>query len=114
MHPLGPLQGHKAALESWQQIEGQRHEDHRKDYRQDQRVGPEILERYQDQRRHDVPCNKDRQIGRPVIGALMVQFLAADRAGVADLEVSVEHRPRTAIRAQPFPPEYHGRFGRAL
>ena len=41
----------------------------------------------------------DHQVGGEVVGALMVQFLAADVAAVGDLQEGAEHAAPAAVRA---------------
>ena len=53
----------------------------------------------QDQRHHQMADDDDHQIGRKVVGALMMQFLAAHLALVRDLQERAEHVPLAAVRA---------------
>ena len=48
---------------------------------------------------HDVPDNDDGEIGRRVVGAMMMQLLAAMRAGVGHFQITPEHGPNAASRA---------------
>jgi len=55
----------------------------------------------QDGGNDDVAENQDGEIGRRIIGAVMVECLAAARAGVLHLEVAPEERALAAGRAAP-------------
>ncbi len=63
------------------------------------RLGAELDEDDMQQRRHQVPHQQDRQIGRAVIGAVVVEFLLADGAMVMHLEIAEQQRTGTAVRA---------------
>jgi hypothetical protein len=52
----------------------------------------------QHDRHQDVADNGDHQIGREVVGAMVVQFLAAMRTGVAHLQEFVKHAALAAGR----------------
>ena len=114
MHPLGPLQRHQHALQARQQEQRQRHRADREDRGQGQRVGAEFHEHEKDRRRQNMPDDQDGQIGRTVIGALVIQRLVADRAIVAHLQIALQHRPRAASRAAAHPAAPQRRPERAL
>ena len=44
----------------------------------------------EDQRHHDVPDDYDHQIGREIIGAVVMQFLTAAGTGFVNLEEGAE------------------------
>ena len=52
----------------------------------------------QDQRHDQVADDHDHQIGRKVVGALMMQFLAAGLAAIRDFEKRTEDVPFTTGR----------------
>ena len=58
--------------------------------------------------------DQDGQIGRAVIGALVVQRLAADGAAFADLEIAAQERAGPAGRAATAPAAQHGGAERAV
>ena len=53
----------------------------------------------EDQRHHQVADDHDHQIGREIVRAVVMQFLAARVAAVRDLEEGAEHVPLAAGRA---------------
>ena len=55
----------------------------------------------QHERHHQVADDHDHQIGRKVVGALVVQFLAAYLALVRDFQEGAKHMPLPAVRAAP-------------
>ena len=99
MHKEGPLQGHEGPLDRRQQHEGQ---DHRE--REPQRgVKPHgravgHLDG-QNEAHHDMAHDDNREVGRRVVGAVMVQGLAAMGTIVRDLEVAAKQGSGTAGRA---------------
>ena len=109
MHPLGPLQRHQRAFQARQQKQGQRHGQGGEDRGQHQRLGPVSDKDEVDQGGQDVTYDQDGQIGRAIVGALVVQRLAADRTRVADLEEVLQHRPRAATGAAAAPATAQGR-----
>src|SRR2546421_919206 len=101
VHAGMPLQGDDCTLDRLKQ---QQREDQRQ--RQEHRgmdpVGRLIGHLDMQNKRHDqVPDDHDDQIGRKVVGPLVMQFLAADIAAVRDLEEAAEHAAVAAIRAAP-------------
>jgi len=50
---------------------------------------------------HDVADNDDGEVGRRVVGALVMQCLAAIGAGIGDLEITAEHGAGAAGGAAP-------------
>src|ERR1700735_3499808 len=53
-----------------------------------------------DHARHDdMADDQHRNIGRRIVGALVMQVLGADRAGVDDFQISAKQAPLAAIRA---------------
>lgn len=66
------------------------------------------------QRGQQVTNHQNGQVGRTIIGTVMVQFFAADRAGVAHLQIALQHRACAAIGALAAPAAQDGGFGRAL
>ncbi len=52
-----------------------------------------------DERCHDVTDDQDGQVSRAVIGAVMRQILATDRAGIAHLQIAFQDRPAAAVWA---------------
>ena len=47
--------------------------------------------------------DQDGEVGRTIVGPVMVKIFAADRAGIPHLEIAAEERPGAAIRATPPP-----------
>ena len=64
--------------------------------------------------RHDMPDDQDGQVSRAIVGAVMVQIFAANRAFIANFQITVQQRSGTAIGATPPPPAHHRRFYRAF
>jgi len=61
---------------------------------------PEVLDDER-QRHHDVTDQEEGEIGRRIIGAVVVELLAAMAAALGHLEIGGEERSRAAMRAAP-------------
>ena len=89
VHHARPLECDNRPFQSGQKVERQRDAANREDREQHQRLGPELHEHDVQQRRHQVSDDKDRQIRRSVIRAMMVKLFPADRACIAHGKVPV-------------------------
>ena len=78
------------------------------------RSGCQSLLGDEDERDHDVPDDEDREIRRRVVGAMVMQFLMAMRAGVGHLEKLREHRALAAGRTTHEEAAQHGVTPRAI
>jgi hypothetical protein len=109
VHLLGPLQGHEGAFQAGQEKEREGHGAGREHGDHGPRLGPPVGIDEEDERGEDVAHDQDGDIGRAIIGAVVVQFAAADRAAVAHSEIAAHHRALAAVRAAPMPAAPNGR-----
>ena len=66
-------------------------------------IGLKGREDHQKRRRHQVADDQDRQVGRPVIRAVVMQFFPTDGTVIAYLEIPLQQRTRSAIGTFPTP-----------
>ena len=81
----GPLEGHHCAFDARQKIQAQNHTSGAKPYSHDPWLGSELYKDDVQQRGQDMANDEDGQIGRPVIGTVVVKVLAAVMAAVMHL-----------------------------
>jgi hypothetical protein len=79
------LEGHHCAFDARQKIQAQNHTSGAKPYGHDPWLGSELYKDDVQQRRQDMANDEDGQIGRPVIGTVVVKVLAAVLAAVMHL-----------------------------
>jgi hypothetical protein len=87
------------ALQSGQKVKRQGGTANGKNSRHHQGLWPELDPSKVHRKPQKVPDDQDRQIGWPVVSAVMVQLFAANGAAVGDLEIADEHMPFAAIGA---------------
>lgn len=99
MHAARPLDRNHKPLEARQKVEGQTDTENRKDDDHHNWLGAKPCPCEVDQNRKQVADNKDRQISRAIVCAVVVKRLLADITLVRDLEITVKKMPFAAIRA---------------
>lgn len=101
MHPAGPLDANDDTLQSGQKVERQGHAANRKNRGQHQRIRAKLGECHVQQRCHQMPDDQDCEVGRAIIGAVMVQILSAGRTVFIYFQVAREQGPLTTIGTRP-------------
>ena len=99
MHAQGPLQAHKGAFDGRKDEQRERHGQWQPDHRMEPEGRPVGHLDYEHQAHHDVADNDDGEIGRRVVGAVVMQLFAAGGAGVGHLQIAPEHGTAAAGRA---------------
>ena len=115
VHAHRPLVADQRALDPRQHRQAERGGERGPDERVDQhrRVRPDVLGG-DDAGDDEMADDQNRDVGRRVVGALRGEILAADRAGVVDLEIGAEQPPFAATRAAAGEAAPHREAERAL
>jgi hypothetical protein len=114
VHAAGPLNANNKPLEAGQQEQRKANTKDRENRDHDQRVWAEVGPNHMDQRRQQVANDKNRQIGRAVVSAVMIQGFTTFIAVVCDFQITRKHIAFTAVRALAAKTAKHGGLCRAI
>lgn len=114
-HRPCPLKPDDGPFEPGQKVEGQSHTANCKNGEQHQRFGPPRDKHDMQQRRHQMPDQQDRKIGRSVISPRVRVVKLAHGAGVGQFQVAFQQSALAASGAFALPSSHqrgaHGPFG---